>query len=107
MAATTSRITVRAEPSARRTRRSRPWREGGPGRWPVRHTLSAATPAWLAGTPGPYRSTSDADSGGTPPAGGPPGAAPPRGPTAGDPAGRYVTGSPAASGWLRTMMVGD
>ena len=26
----------------------------------MRHTLSAATPAWLAGTPGPYRTTSDA-----------------------------------------------
>ena len=25
----------------------------------MRHTLSAAAPAWLAGTPGPYRCTSD------------------------------------------------
>jgi hypothetical protein len=29
----------------------------------VRHTLSAATPAWLDGTPGPYRSTPDDDGG--------------------------------------------
>jgi hypothetical protein len=35
----------------------------------VRHTLSAAAPGWLAGTPGPYRSTSDGGDGGGAPYG--------------------------------------
>src|SRR5579859_1996235 len=75
--AATSKITVSAVPSTRRVWRSRPWRGGGPGRCPVRHTLSAAPPAPLSGTPGPYRSTSPAPPGPGPPAGGPPGPVPP------------------------------
>src|SRR5580658_8599010 len=107
-----SKITVSTEPSTRRTLRNRPCRGGGPARCPVRQTLSAATPAWLAGTPGPYRSTSDADCGGPPGEGGgdPPdggrGGDPPDGGHGGDPpdagCGRTVSGA----GWYGGMRVG-
>ena len=46
------------------TRRSRRGRLAGSGMRPVRQTCSAVTPAWLSGTPGPYRTMSDPGGGG-------------------------------------------